>query len=72
MFETITDQSAAVRGGLKKAGRAFLLTPFTHDTLLHAIRQQLEGARNTGTVVTGTRFGQTGRYLRGPGYDRAS
>ena len=42
------DQSAVVRGGLKEAGRAFLLKPFTLDTLLQTIREQLDGAPNTG------------------------
>ena len=34
-----TDQSVTV--GLKEAGQAFLLRPFTHDRLLQAIREQL-------------------------------
>jgi|AP45_3_1055517.scaffolds.fasta_scaffold67827_2 DNA-binding response OmpR family regulator len=35
-------QSMAVRGGLKAAGQAFLLKPFTHDCLVRAIRDQLD------------------------------
>lgn len=36
------EQSMAVRGGLKAAGQAFLLKPFTHDCLVRAIRDQLD------------------------------
>ena len=36
------DQSLAVRGGLKEAGTAFLLKPFTHASLLQTIRAQLD------------------------------
>ena len=43
-----SDRSVVVRGGLKEAGRAFLLKPFTHDTLLQAVRGQLDGAANIG------------------------
>ena len=42
------DQSVAVRGGLKEAGRAFLLKPFTHDRLLRTIRAQLDTAPRYG------------------------
>ena len=42
------DRSVTVRGGLKETGRAFLLKPFTHATLLQTIREQLDGAPNTG------------------------
>ncbi len=38
------DRSVAVRGGLKEAGRAFLLKPFTRDHLLRTIREQLDTA----------------------------
>ena len=37
------DQSTAVRGGLRNGEQAFLLKPFTHSTLLHTIREQLDG-----------------------------
>ena len=36
------DQSVAVRGGLREAGHAFLLKPFTQDHLLQAIRERLD------------------------------
>ena len=36
------EQSLAVRGGLREAGQAFLLKPFTHDCLVRAIRDQLD------------------------------
>jgi CheY-like chemotaxis protein len=36
------DQSVAVRGGLKEAGEAFLLKPFTHAILLQSIRDRLD------------------------------
>ena len=36
------DQSVSVRGGLKDAGQAFLLKPFTRDCLLQMIREQLD------------------------------
>ena len=42
------DQSVAIRGGLKEAGQAFLLKPFTLDCLLQTIREQLDGAPHTG------------------------
>ena len=35
------DQSITVREGLKKAGQAFLLKPFTRDQLLRTVRKQL-------------------------------
>ena len=37
-------QSVAVRGGLKEAGHAFLLKPFTRDSLLQTIRELLDDA----------------------------
>ena len=36
------DQSVAVRGGLKEAGQAFLLKPFSRAHLLRAIRERLD------------------------------
>jgi len=42
------DQSVAVRGGLKEAGEAFLLKPFTHEHLLRTIRDRLDTAADIG------------------------
>ncbi len=42
------DQSVAVRGGLKEAGEAFLLKPFTHEHLLRTIRDHLDTAADIG------------------------
>ena len=42
------EQSATVRGRLKEEKQAFLLKPFTRDTLLQTIRQLLDGAPNSG------------------------
>ena len=42
------DQSVGVRGGLKESGQAFLLKPFTLDCLVQTVREQLDGAPNTG------------------------
>ena len=42
------DQLVAVREGLKEAGRAFLLKPFTHDRLLRTIRDQLDTESSRG------------------------
>ena len=47
------DQSQTVRGGLKDAGRAFLLKPFTRDGLLRAIRDQLDTAAGGGPARSG-------------------
>ena len=41
-----SDRSIAVRGGLREAGEAFLLKPFTSGDLLQTIREQLDGAPN--------------------------
>ena len=40
------DRSTAVRGGLKQAGHPFLVKPFTRDSLLQTVREQLDGAPN--------------------------
>ncbi len=42
------DRSVAVRGGLKEAGQAFLLKPFTSDRLLRTIHEQLDTAPRYG------------------------
>jgi two-component system cell cycle sensor histidine kinase/response regulator CckA len=38
------DQSVTVRGGLREAGQAFLLKPFTRHTLLQSVHSQLAPA----------------------------
>ena len=40
------DRSTAVREGLKQAGHPFLVKPFTRDSLLQTVREQLDGAPN--------------------------
>ena len=58
-----TDQSVTV--GLKEAGQAFLLRPFTHDRLLQAIREQLNTEAGSDRRRDDTRRSQAERRAVG-------